>query len=42
MKIQRNILFALTFLLCVNAFSQSSADAKKVLDKTAKVVRQRG
>ena len=42
MKIQRNILFALTFLLCVNAFSQSSADAKKVLDKTAKVVGQHG
>lgn len=42
MKIQRNILFALAFMLSVNAFSQSSADAKKVLDKTAAVVGRRG
>lgn len=42
MKIQRNILFALAFILSVNAFSQSSADAKKVLDKAAAVVGQRG
>ena len=40
MKIQRNILFA--FMLSVNAFSQSSADAKKVLDKAAAVVGRRG
>jgi len=42
MKIQRNILFALAFILSVNAFSQSSADAKKVLDKAAAVVGRRG
>ena len=42
MKIQRNILFALAFMLSVNAFSQSSADAKKVLDKAAAVVGRRG
>ena len=42
MKIQRNILFALAFMLSVNAYSQSSADAKKVLDKAAAVVGRRG
>lgn len=42
MKIQRKILFALAFMLSVNAFSQSSADAKKVLDKAAAVVGRRG
>ena len=42
MKIQRNTLFALAFMLSVNAFSQSSADAKKVLDKAAAVVGRRG
>lgn len=42
MKIQRNILFALAFMLSVNAFSQNSADAKKVLDKAAAVVGRRG
>ena len=42
MKIQCNILFALAFILSVNAFSQSSADAKKVLDKAAAVVGRRG
>lgn len=42
MKIQRNILFALAFMLSVNAFSQSFADAKKVLDKAAAVVGRRG
>ncbi|MBF1456865.1 MAG: cell envelope biogenesis protein LolA [Prevotella nigrescens] len=42
MKIQRNILFALAFMLSVNAFSQSSADAKKILDKAAAVVGRRG
>ena len=42
MKIQRTILFALAFMLSVNAFSQSSADAKKVLDKAAAVVGRRG
>ena len=42
MKIQRNILFALAFMLSVNAFSQSSADAKKVLDKATAVVGRRG
>ena len=42
MKIQRNILFALAFMLSVNAFSQSSADAKKFLDKAAAVVGRRG
>lgn len=42
MKIQCNILFALAFMLSVNAFSQSSADAKKVLDKAAAVVGRRG
>ena len=42
MKIQRNILFALAFMLSVNAFSQSSADAQKVLDKAAAVVGRRG
>ena len=42
MKIQRNILFVLAFILCVTAFSHISADAKKVLDKAASVVGRRG
>ncbi|AFJ07610.1 hypothetical protein PI172_2323 [Prevotella intermedia] len=42
MKIQRYILFALAFLLGVNAFGQSSADAKKVLDNAAAIVGRRG
>jgi hypothetical protein len=42
MKIQRNILLALSFLLSVSAFGQSSADAKKVLDNAAAIVGRRG
>lgn len=42
MKIQRNILLALLFLLSVSAFGQSSADAKKVLDNAAAIVGRRG
>ena len=42
MKIQRYILFALAFLLGVNAFGQSSVDAKKVLDNAAAIVGRRG
>ncbi|WP_315319674.1 LolA-like putative outer membrane lipoprotein chaperone [Prevotella aurantiaca] len=42
MKIQRNILLALSFLLSVSAFGQSSAGAKKVLDNAAAIVGRRG
>lgn len=42
MKIQRNILLALSFLLSVSAFGQSSADAKKVLDNAAAIIGRRG
>ena len=42
MKIQRNILLALSFLLSVSAFGQSTADAKKVLDNAAAIVGRRG
>lgn len=41
MKTKRNIIIALAFFLCANAFAQSSAQARKVLDRAAAIVGSR-